>query len=465
MTTKGSAVVKANGTTFLSKFCFTYSDVDDIIGNYTVRLWAPNLQPDDVVNVLLLDDEADSYTGPSSEWDSLSCEDKMARAKRVMPIHASARRVEGFRRIARLHEKVRPRWWYFAAVSCSDADVYVEYEVTARNLPYGRFFGEFSTHQRYYIHIFVLAFFVHLVLLGFQLRAVAIIKALAGDDNTYGKAKRPFVTLLTLGVALEVLSCLLSLVHYGLQGKQGHGLHVVYVVAKALSMVSKFCLVSLLLFVSQGKCVSYILVRTDVTKMARLLAPFLVSDFMLEVWAERAQSLNYTTDWVYSTPLGWVIVLMDIALLCVYLSNLNDTLEVERGRGDERFYRRWGVIYAVWFLAMPLAALLSSVVLATYVRHTVSLIITQAANAGAFASLIAGLWPSNPHAKFRLAFAPVEDIMENCVTPPTKRRPPRIQGTSASPESSPGGEFSRNGRGSKLCTTFPGFLSWTGCQS
>jgi len=368
------------------------------------------------------DDEAHSYPGPSSEWDAMPCHERLQHAKRKMPIDARAATPQGWHKTARLFEKIRPRWWYFAVLSCSDVDLHFEYEISAKNLPYGGFFEEFSTHQRYFVHVSAAVFFVYLVLLALQLRAVGIIEAMAGDDSADGKAKRPFVTLLTSGLSLEVLACLLALIHYSMQGYQGEGMYSLYVASKFLSMASKFCLISLLLLVSQGKCVSYILVLGDVSQLARLLTPFLASSFLLEVWAERAESSKYTTDWVYSNPIGWLIVLMDVALLALYLSNLRETLEVEKGRGDERFYRRWGCLYALWFLALPSAAVLSSAVLATYARHTVSLIITQAANAVAFASLVAGLWPSNPHAKFRLAFAPVEDVMENCVTPPTQRR-------------------------------------------
>merc|ERR1712048_1376044 len=104
-----------------------------------------------------------------------------------------------------------------------------------------------------------------------------------------------------------------------------------------------------------------------------------------------------------------------------YVSNLRDTLIAEQDRGDEHFYRTWGIVYGSWFLALPLATVLSYFVLATYVRHIASLVITQGATFVAFGALVAGLWPLSAKPHFKLAFAAVEDVLESCVTPKSVR--------------------------------------------
>jgi len=179
--------------------------------------------------------------------------------------------------------------------------------------------------------------------------------------------------------------------------------------AQLLGVSSNFLLASLLLLVSQGKCVSYIMVASDAWRMLRLLGPFSFSCFSLELWAEYSLSRNYTTDYVYTTPCGWAVICVDLFLLGIYLRNLRETYLAERGHEDGVFYRTWGLVYGVWFLALPIMAVLAQAVLAPYAWFIVSVGVKKGATALVYAALVVGLWPGNARTYFRLEFAAAAD--------------------------------------------------------
>merc|ERR1719296_227386 len=134
----------------------------------------------------------------------------------------------------------------------------------------------------------------------------------------------------------------------------------------------------------------------DVWRMLRLLGPFLVSCLVLELWADNAASQTYTTDYVYTTPCGWMLVSVDLLFLGLYVSSLRRTLASEGSQEDRQFYRTWGFAYALWFLALPVVALLARIALAPYAWFLVSMAVKKGCTAVVYASLVAGFWPECP---------------------------------------------------------------------
>merc|ERR1719464_2153572 len=117
----------------------------------------------------------------------------------------------------------------------------------------------------------------------------------------------------------------------------GIGVAIADEVAQLLAVSSSFVLVSLLLLVSEGKCVSYVMVAGDVRRKMQLLCPFLLSCFVLELWGEYSVSQKATTDYVYTTPCGWVLICVDLLLMGAYLSKLHRTYTSEKNQPEGAF--------------------------------------------------------------------------------------------------------------------------------
>jgi len=404
--TEGIVALLGNGTIFLTKFCYTYELEDPRHGagivDLTVHL--PVESHRHHAHVLLFDDEDHSYPGPSDEWNAMSCQQRMQHARVSQRIDwVAASGPEGQRMTFDIEQKLRPRWWYIAVAECSDAgeDLLIEYQMHATNTGYG-WAVEFSTDKRFMPHVFAALLVVYACLSLAQLHANRAVAQRAKDDSANGKAAHPFAQILTAGVLLALGDSLFSALHLAVFASNGVGLAWIQVLSQLLSVTANFVLASLLLLVSQGKCISYVMVANDAWSMLRLLGPFLVSCFFLEMWGESSVSRNYDTNYVYTTPVGWALIFLDLLLLSIYATGLRKTYKAEHSPDVAVFYSRWGVVYGLWFLVLPVTALLAQLVLAPYAWLIVSTVAKKGVTAMLYGAFVVGLWPGNTRTYFRL---------------------------------------------------------------
>lgn len=359
------------------------------------------------MHLALFDDEAESYTGPTSAWGALTCEERMKHAKEFETVDWTRASWErGQQVVFYVRQRLRPRWWYVALLDCSGDDIEVEYTIRLTNPSYG-WAAEFSTDRRYTLHVW--------------LALAAAYAALAAADSASGKAAHPFTRLLAAGVLLALGEAVCSVAHNIRYAQDGRGEPLAFFVAQLCGVSSGFVLASMLLLVSQGKCVSYVMVGSDAWRMCQLLGPFLASCLVLELWGEYSLTRNYTTDYVYTTPFGWALILVDLVLLGYYGTTLRRTAAAEHGSEESRFYQTWGLVYGLWFLALPVTAVLAQVILAPYVWFIVSLSVKKGVTALVYSSLVIGLWPGNTRTYFKLRQT-ADDV---CRTPEHSWRPAR----------------------------------------
>jgi len=430
MLIRGSQEVPVNSTIFLGKFCFSFNPSDDWTHDRSIPdgvaasgrleldldISSGNLGRQSL-SVLLFDDEAHSFPGPSGQWDALSCKERMKHAKDVIPVRASQRKLS-----ISVREKLRPRWWYVALADCSGLAggvISVEYEMRAQNTLYRGWQVEFSSDRRWALPVLLVMCVFYLGLSAVQQRVNLALAALSADCAG-SKAAHPFARILLAGVVLELTACSLEALYNGLYAVDGYGVPALHVLSLLLSSCSNFVLASLLLLVSQGKCVSYRMVAADGHRMLKLLGPFFVACFLLELWGDFAASRTYSTDYAYATKCGFLIILVDLGLFTTYVQNTRKTMSLEGGRAHTLFYRTWGVVYSSWFLALPFSALLSKVILAPYIWYIVSLCIMKCITALVYLALVVALWPENSRTSFKFVVSPPEWMMETCPSPPSR---------------------------------------------
>lgn len=425
MHSQGSINLPTNSTVFIGKFCFTFNtEAHGSAGKLNITVRAPSLARHQAVHVLMFDDEAESYPGPSGQWDALTCAQRMQHAKKKIRL-SWAKRETGQLIKFNIEEHLRPRFWYIALADCSGQGLdQVSFEFEALNGAYG-WAREFSTDKHFAPLAFLVLAAVYGALAAAQRRANAILAASEKGDSARDKAAHPFARILTAGIILGFAACSLSTCHFLLYAANGMGAPLILMGAQILSGASRFVLASLLLLVSEGKCISYVMTAADARRVARLLGPFLAACLLLELWGDHSVSRRYTTDYVYTTAFGWAIILVDLLLLSMYAVTLRRTHEAERDNSDGVFYRSWGVLYGTWFLAMPIAAILSQLVLAPYVWYIISVCVTGAADALVYAALVVGLWPGNVSTYFKLNSPPLlEDAFERFQAPLSGSRGP-----------------------------------------
>jgi len=179
----------------------------------------------------------------------------------------------------------------------------------------------------------------------------------------------------------------------------GQNQGAIYLTGKFFKVFSKCLLVSILMLLSQGICISRQVCAENLWQVSRLVAPFFAACLFLELWGEHDQSRNYTTGFIYGTRFGGALIFTDLCFLALYLKNLHGSYVSESEADRQRLYSSWGLVYSCAFIVLPFATLLSFV-LSPWVRSETIFLVTNGVHACMLASLVAGLWPERAHKFF-----------------------------------------------------------------
>jgi len=212
-------------------------------------------------------------------------------------------------------------------------------------------------------------------------------------------ARHPLRLLLFAAIAAACACMLAEVIHGAWFAHTGYSQVVAYFAGKFLKVLSKCLLMSMLMLLSQGICISKPLDAVNLWQVLKLLAPFFVACLFLEVWGEYSQSRTYSTGFIYCTYFGGALVFADLGFLVIYLQNLYSSYLAEFQVERQRFYRSWGVLCSCTFIVLPFSVLLSFV-LSPWVRAETIFILTNAVHVAMLTSLVVGLWPDRAQTVF-----------------------------------------------------------------
>mmetsp|Transcript_105961 Transcript_105961/g.341876 ORF Transcript_105961/g.341876 Transcript_105961/m.341876 type:complete len:445 (+) Transcript_105961:49-1383(+) len=392
MASTGWTTLRPNGTSFLAKFCFDF-DRHSTAGYFNVTLHTLAHSEVADLRLLLLDDQASSYPDAPGAWDAYSCEEKLAHARWSRPVSKSLTSMEGYGWLLPISEKLRPRWWFVVLLDCSGSGAIISYNVHAWNPLHG-WQAEFS-HDHYGVLQMCASLLILYCLVGLaQFRAFASHCAHSTDGH-------PLIQVLHAGIACSSCAMFLFICHYGVFARNGRGVVFLYAMAKCCQAVSKCILFSILLLTSQGNCISRAMNAHDVRRLLRMVTPFFLTCVGLELWGEFADSRKYTTDFVYSTSLGKLLVYGDLLFLALFVVNIRESYTSEQDVDKLRIYRVWGSLCVLWFLVLPSVTVLAHFV-APWVRFLVAMGASSFAHVLMYSVLVVGLWPSAGQSYFVL---------------------------------------------------------------
>eukprot|EP00443_Scrippsiella_acuminata_P121796 CAMPEP_0115690902 /NCGR_PEP_ID=MMETSP0272-20121206/62364_1 /TAXON_ID=71861 /ORGANISM="Scrippsiella trochoidea, Strain CCMP3099" /LENGTH=179 /DNA_ID=CAMNT_0003130833 /DNA_START=22 /DNA_END=558 /DNA_ORIENTATION=- len=145
LSTEGSVPWRANATTIIAKFCYTFNpEQDHRAGMLNLTFHAPpEARHLGLAYLMLFDDEDNSYGDTSSEWLAMSCQERLRHSRNSSPINwGYATQPDGASFHIAIRQKVRPRWWYVALADCSGSasglqDIQVQFKASMSNDSYG----------------------------------------------------------------------------------------------------------------------------------------------------------------------------------------------------------------------------------------------------------------------------------------------------------------------------------------
>jgi hypothetical protein len=390
--------VHAGTVQFLAKFCVGKGGLGETVGKAKINLKVLDGDKDDI-KILFFDDEESSYPWrqETETWNHMTCSDKVNKAR-------GKEDVDGIERNEiQLTGHIRPRWWFLALADCSKAGTTkIEYELHLQNSLEG-WEKEVSEDRRGLQYVFGPAFVAYVALAVAQLYANRrYFTDLSGGQ---AEALHPMVKILTAGILLAIGATVITMIHYYCLAllPMGTGTTILYLMGKLARVLSRFVLMSILMLVSKGRCVTYMMTDSDVRWVCKLLVPFSIISFLLGLWGEYADARKYATSIIYDTSYGYVVIIADLILFLVYLTNLYVVSSREYDKDHQIFYSRFGTSYSLFFLVVPVIAGLAWLnLIPAWKGELITAAGTNLATVACFGTLVMGLWPTRSFSYFTL---------------------------------------------------------------
>lgn len=399
----GDAVIEPSQAQIITKFCFDFHpDCSDrhcsghvpgvLEFNVTVRCTEQDCSPSSPPHLLIgmMDDEVFSFPGVAQKSSEITCIEVKRLSKSTHNIDWNLIR-EGGQHSGKINivQKVRPRWWYVALASCSGQAVEISYTMHLTNPELGSL-SEFS------IDTVRVASWVPLLLTVFV--ALACVQASSVSQWRLSSGRswiklHPACRLLSLSTFLAAVGQGCWALHWWTFGVTGVFWQSTEMLARGVTIGSKTSVSLILLLLAKGQvvCTPDIAWRTHRELVCGVLC-FGFLCFLLEVWGDSDQR-STTTEYIYDTTAGVLLLLIDGIWLWTYMSTSFQTFQAEPRPKPRRFYTTCAPLFALWFASVPCIALFAKV-LAPWVRFHLTFLAGGLAHALVLAGLVYSFQPS-----------------------------------------------------------------------
>eukprot|EP00802_Teleaulax_amphioxeia_P008520 Tamp_08529.p3 GENE.Tamp_08529~~Tamp_08529.p3 ORF type:complete len:174 (-),score=39.70 Tamp_08529:1605-2126(-) len=149
---------------------------------------------------------------------------------------------------------------------------------------------------------------------------------------------------------------ILYLVHYSQYMKDGVGKEGCEIFARCFEVVGYLIFINTLLLVARGWTIttSKLSRKSENAFFTALLVCIYVGLFFSDTLRDRADS-NY----LYDSWAGYFFIAMNVFLMVTFHYLLHRTYVFEKLVVKRNFYRRFGFIYTIWFIQMPILVLIA----------------------------------------------------------------------------------------------------------
>ncbi|XP_014216144.1 transmembrane protein 145 [Copidosoma floridanum] len=303
-----------------------------------------------------------------------------------------------------IRDDFQPRFWYVSLVACYrnnetcqweyyDKQDELEYDIWLINgNPNNTGLSSLSSYQFSYdrqntIELYLLFFICYTVLVPLQLFAVRL-------------QKHPVTKLFTASLLLEFMALSLILVHVLKFAFDGVGYEQLEVAGDILDILSRASFMLLLLLLAKG----YAVTRQEFTSKLLVFAIWIcygVVHILLYVWNLTEVDIIEDID-EYQTWPGWFILFFRSMIMLWFLFELRSTMMYEHNTQKLNFLLHFGASSLVWFIYLPIIALIALQVSALW-RFKLLLGITYSVDCFAYCVMAHLLWPTRSEQYFLLA--------------------------------------------------------------
>jgi len=343
-------------------------------------------------HVALLDDEYFSFPEVSQVWGEANCSDVIKAAKRSFALQWDQISTEGGQEVeTAVVEHLRPRWWYVAIVSCSKSGVDLSYRMHLQNTLRG-WEAEFSMDQRF---IFQTTFSFCIIFGGLvfvQLESLRRWRRISKRGHRWYEV-HPALLLATActlyALAGEICICACSMRFQ----QSGEAPELWSIVGRACLVIAQNCMSCLLMILATGDCVCSVHIRwAQHREMVGGMVLYAVLQLPLELWGD-SEFRTTTTEYIYDTRPGMVLIAFNLLWTWMYVSRSWHTFQNETRIKAKLFYKRYGLVFLLWFCYTPIVALLARS-LAAHVRHSITTLLSGSVHVFMLSLLVYTFRPS-----------------------------------------------------------------------
>ncbi|KAJ8936129.1 hypothetical protein NQ318_022211 [Aromia moschata] len=308
----------------------------------------------------------------------------------------------------------QPSFWYVSMVACyrntttcewhhyeSSVPYQIDYDIWLVNgnpnsSAYSTLTYQFSFDRQNTLELYLLFWLCYMVLVPLQCHAVKI-------------QKHPVTKLFTASLLLDFIALCLILIHTMKYALDGEGYPKVAMTGDIFDILSRTSFMLLLLLLAKGWAVT----RLELTWKPLVFAIWLgygIVHILLYVWNLTEVDIIEDID-EYQTWPGWLIIVFRSLIMVWFLYELRTTMLYEHNTQKLNFLLHFGASSLVWFIYLPILALIALHVSALW-RFKLLLGITYSADCFAYCVMAHLLWPTRSEQYFLLKGPSLADLEE-----------------------------------------------------
>jgi len=311
--------------------------------------------------LLFYDDEwkgsVGSFTALVEDYKELTCEDRTAMAVESIGLEVGISN-GGEINVAASN---RPHEWFVVLADCQNQGLLADVNVTFLNSGYleNHYNAHLGVNEQgiYEMNIFFVVMYG-----AYGLLMLFVVKKFM-DNNVM----HPLHWMILGSFQMYLIHHIAEICHWLNYSQTGIGLEVAQVIAEWTQVVGFLMFLNVLFLIARGWMITTnkLSRKSENAFFTVTITLIYVGLFFSDIGRER-----YDSSYRYATWAGYMFIAMNVILLGFFLSLLRRTSFFEKRIVKRSFYKRFGFVFSLWFLQLPIFVLVA-LLLPEYYRHKV----------------------------------------------------------------------------------------------
>lgn len=197
--------------------------------------------------------------------------------------------------------------------------------------------------------------------------------------------------ILTISISLELTGITMNLLHYIIFSSNGVGFYVISVIGNAIDVISECMFMLTLLLIARG----WTIISLEFTGRAIVMSIwgfYTLLNCILFIWNLTEVDIISNIDEWQTWP-GYITLGFRLVIMVWFVVELRRIVQHNKHPDRLLFLQQFGAYFLVWFIYLPVLAIISTQFSALW-KHKIILNIVNGADCLSYAVLIHLLWPS-----------------------------------------------------------------------